>query len=114
MTRAHRHSQSLAAGHSPDGHAANDPARPASGGSASQNLLRMEAALASIVGPRGAAAMLARSRQLCGSAAPSSAALSATLLRLTAELLGESLAQWLQAAPSGAAQRASARPSAPP
>jgi hypothetical protein len=51
----------------------------------------MESALARVVGPRGVAAMLARSRELCGEEANERAALR----RLSHDLLGAVLAQRL-------------------
>ena len=58
-------------------------------------LERMEADLTRIVGPRGTQALLARSRQLCGSRAQSRALLLRTLLQLVRKLLGKPLEAWL-------------------
>lgn len=54
-------------------------------------LSQMEAALARVVGSRGVAAMLTRSRQLCVDEATEDAALR----RLSADLLGAALTQRL-------------------
>lgn len=54
-------------------------------------LTQMEAALTRVVGARGAAAMLVRSRQLCSD----EAAEGSELRRLSADLLGAALTQRL-------------------
>lgn len=58
-------------------------------------LAQMESALARVVGPRGVAAMLARSRELCGGEVNERAALR----RLSTDLLGAVLARRLLQSP---------------
>jgi hypothetical protein len=63
-----------------------------SGRATSLNIRHMEAFLLRVVGRKGADALIARSRQMCGAQAPSSV-LSSGLFRLSADLMGEPLAQ---------------------
>jgi hypothetical protein len=58
----------------------------------SLNIRHMEAFLLRVVGRKGADALMARSRQICGAQAPSSV-MSSGLFRLSADLMGEPLAQ---------------------
>jgi hypothetical protein len=80
----------------------------------SEQMQRIEADLARIVGPRGTQALLERSRQLCGSRAHSRTLLLHNLLQLVRKLLGKPLAQWLLqsasvVAPVSRSQQARAR-----
>jgi hypothetical protein len=63
-----------------------------SGYTDSLDLMRMQVFLLRLVGPQGVQALILRNRQLCGHRA-SSAELSSGLLRLSADMLGEPLAQ---------------------
>jgi hypothetical protein len=60
-----------------------------------EQLERMEADLARIVGTQGSQALLARSKQLCGVPEPSRALLVRNLLQQVRKLLGKPLARWL-------------------
>ncbi len=64
-------------------------------GTRSAQLQRMEVDLVRIVGARGAQALLARSRHLCGTREPSGALMLRNMLQLVRKLLGKPLAHWL-------------------
>jgi hypothetical protein len=58
-------------------------------------LERIEAELARIVGFEGSQALLARSRQLCGSQEPPRTLLIRRVLQLVRKLLGKPVVRWL-------------------
>jgi hypothetical protein len=67
----------------------------AADGTGSAHWRQLEANLARIVGSRGAQALLARARHLCGGRVASRVVQTRTLMQLVSKLLGESLAACL-------------------